>query len=148
MTWPKIVQGALVNDAIRCSRNFPSQPQSRVVKKSARSASSTQFTFFVLIPTVLPDGSPVHSFRSLLHELATLTKNTVQVPNTTATFEKLAVPTPLQQRALQLLDLPVSLQPAAARPYRVQPNSSWLRNVGLADRIPHYSCGCVSPLRP
>lgn len=57
----------------------------------------------------LPDGSPVHNFRSLLRDLATLTKNTVQVPTTTATFEKLAIPTPLQQRALQLIGLSVTL---------------------------------------
>ncbi len=57
----------------------------------------------------LADDSPVHSFRSLLTELATLTKNTVRMPNSSATFEKLANPTPLQSRALQLLGLTVSL---------------------------------------
>ena len=53
----------------------------------------------------LSDGTPVHSFRSLLADLATLTKNTVRVPNSSATFDKLANPTPLQDRALQLLSL-------------------------------------------
>lgn len=57
----------------------------------------------------LPDGSQANSFRSLLRDLATLTKNTIQVPNTNATFEKLASPTPLQQRALQLLGLRATL---------------------------------------
>ncbi len=57
----------------------------------------------------LPDGTPAHSFRSLLAHLATLTKNTVQVPNSPATFDKLTVPTPLQQRALQLLGLQATL---------------------------------------
>jgi transposase len=57
----------------------------------------------------LPDGTPVHSFRSLLDELATLTKNTVRVPNSTATFDKLANPTPFQDRALQLLSLRATL---------------------------------------
>jgi transposase len=57
----------------------------------------------------LPDGTPVNSFRSLLNELATLTKNTVRVPNSTATFDKLANPTPLQDRALQLLSLRATL---------------------------------------
>ena len=57
----------------------------------------------------LEDGNPVHSFRSLLAELATLTKNTVRIPSSTATFEKLANPTPLQTRALQLLGLKASL---------------------------------------
>ena len=57
----------------------------------------------------LPNGSPTHSFRSLLSDLATLTRNTVRVPSSTATFEKLATPTPLQQRALQLLGLRATL---------------------------------------
>lgn len=57
----------------------------------------------------LADGNVVHSFRSLLAELATLTKNTVRLPNSSATFEKLTNPTPLQNRALQLLGLSVSL---------------------------------------
>jgi transposase len=57
----------------------------------------------------LADGTPVHSFRSLLAELATLTKNTVRMPNSSAAFEKLTDPTPLQNRALQLLGLTASL---------------------------------------
>ena len=57
----------------------------------------------------LPDGTQVHSFRSLLTELATLTKNTVRVPGSQATFEKLANPTALQNRAFQLLGLTASL---------------------------------------
>jgi len=57
----------------------------------------------------LADDTPVHSFRSLLSNLATLTKNTVRLPNTTATFEKLSNPSALQNRALQLLGLTASL---------------------------------------
>ena len=57
----------------------------------------------------LSDGTPVHSLRSLLAELATLTKNTVRVPNSVASFDKLANPTPLQERAPQLLNLRATL---------------------------------------
>ena len=57
----------------------------------------------------LADGTPVHSFRSLLADLSTLTKNTVRVPNSSATFDKLTNPTPLQERALQLLSLRATL---------------------------------------
>ena len=57
----------------------------------------------------LPDGTPAHSFRSLLTELATLTKNTVRIPGSQAAFEKLANPTALQNRAFQLLGLTASL---------------------------------------
>src|SRR5262249_57790677 len=57
----------------------------------------------------LADGTPVHSFRSLLAARSTLTKNTARVPNSSATFDKLANPTPLQERALQLLSLRATL---------------------------------------
>jgi hypothetical protein len=50
------------------------------------------------------DGLPAHSFRSLLADLATLTRNTVRFGRG-ATTELLATPTPLQQRALELLGL-------------------------------------------
>ncbi len=56
-----------------------------------------------------PDGAPVYSFRSWLNELSTLTKNTVRMAGTSATFEKLALPTPLHSEALRLLGLTPSL---------------------------------------
>jgi transposase len=56
-----------------------------------------------------PDGTPLHSFRSLLVELATLTKNTVRLPTSEVTFVKLSLPTPLQAEALRLLGLSASL---------------------------------------
>ena len=52
------------------------------------------------------DNLPVHSFRTLLADLATITKNTVEVKrlgNQPARFEKLARPTLLQQRAFDWL---------------------------------------------
>ena len=57
----------------------------------------------------LADGTAVHSFRSLLTQLATLTRNTVRVPSSPATFDKLSTPTSLQTRALQLLGLNAAL---------------------------------------
>ena len=55
----------------------------------------------------LPDGTPVHSFRTLLKDLATLTRNRV-VPvgaPDEAAFEIDAIPTQLQARALAQLEL-------------------------------------------
>ncbi len=50
------------------------------------------------------DGYPVHSFQTLLRDLATLTKNRIQPKDSLLQpFEMLATPTPLQQRALDLL---------------------------------------------
>lgn len=51
------------------------------------------------------DQFPVQSFQSLLADLATIVKNRVQPRSTTAAFDIITTPTPLQQRALQLLHL-------------------------------------------
>jgi hypothetical protein len=52
------------------------------------------------------DGLPVHSFRTLLDDLGTIARNTVEVKPVAGVpvrFEKITQPTPLQQRALDLL---------------------------------------------
>jgi hypothetical protein len=51
-------------------------------------------------PTSTDD--PCHSYRSLIAELRTLTRNTIRLPGTPATFDKLTQPTALQARALDL----------------------------------------------
>jgi transposase len=50
------------------------------------------------------DNLPVHSFRTLLKDLATIIKDRIKprLPGTPA-FEKITIPTPLQQKALRLL---------------------------------------------
>jgi transposase len=56
---------------------------------------------------VTADGFPVHSFETLLQELATRCRNTCRIPaeSSGATFQQLTQPTPLQSRAFQLLGL-------------------------------------------
>jgi hypothetical protein len=56
---------------------------------------------------VTADGFPVHSFDTLLRELATRCRNTCRIPSeaSRATFQQLTEATPLQTRALQLLGL-------------------------------------------
>jgi hypothetical protein len=59
----------------------------------------------------LADGTPAHSFRSLLDHLGTLTRNQVhfaQQPHP-ATTELLATATPTQRRAFELLGAPIPL---------------------------------------
>jgi len=54
----------------------------------------------------LEDGSPAHSFRTLLQELSTIVRNTCQPSvgaSASSTFQMLTLPNPTQQRALQLL---------------------------------------------
>jgi transposase len=50
------------------------------------------------------EGSPIHSFQTLLRDLATLTKNRILPKDHSAQpFEMITAPTPLQQRAFDLL---------------------------------------------
>ncbi len=49
------------------------------------------------------DNLPVHSFRTLLADLGTLTANTMRVADGDATFTMLTKPTPVQQRSFELL---------------------------------------------
>jgi transposase len=51
---------------------------------------------------------PVHSFRTLLEDLATLTINHVRLGRILPAFRKLARPTPLQKRAFALLGIKLS----------------------------------------
>ena len=78
----------------RASVVRPAQPSLATVKKQ-----TTGFT---------PDGQPVHSFRSLLADLATVARNTI-VTAITPLYPITVVtrPTPLQQKAFELLGVAV-----------------------------------------
>jgi hypothetical protein len=54
-------------------------------------------------------GVPLHSFATLLAELATLTRNTIVFVGGARTT-KLATPTPLQRRAFELIGVPVPIE--------------------------------------
>jgi hypothetical protein len=57
-----------------------------------------------------PDGLPVHSFQTLLTDLATLTRNRVRHGDASSeSFDLLASPTQTQRRALELLGIPLAL---------------------------------------
>ena len=54
------------------------------------------------------DDLPVHSFQTLLHDLATIVSNCVQPKDAAIpTFDIITTPTALQQRALDLLRVPL-----------------------------------------
>jgi Transposase DDE domain len=56
------------------------------------------------------DGEPVHSFQSLLRHLRTIVKDRVRLKSDAAIeFDKITTPTPLQQRALDLLGVSLAL---------------------------------------
>jgi transposase len=50
------------------------------------------------------DDTPVHSFTTLLADLATICTNTIQPTNDMPAFTKITNPTPTQRRAFELLD--------------------------------------------
>jgi transposase len=80
--------------------------RSSIVAKAARSHAAERKA----ATKRTDDGLTVHSFRSLLADLATLTRNIMaMVPDIDSTFVLYADPTPLQQHALQLLDVAVKL---------------------------------------
>jgi transposase len=68
------------------------------VAKAVRSTSAQQKAQTKRTST----GQPAHSYRTLLAELATQTRNTTRLRGHASTFEKLTQPTPLQARALDL----------------------------------------------
>lgn len=80
-------------DGARLTRTDPVAPKQP--SRSAKAKAQTKKT---------PEGQPVHSFRTLLDDLATLTRNTI-VPNIAGApgWQQDAEPTPLQTRALELL---------------------------------------------
>ena len=63
---------------------------------SAQAKASTKKT---------PDGLPVHSFRTLLSDLATVTKNQVENEAHGISFTRITRPTPLQHKAFDLLGI-------------------------------------------
>ena len=56
-----------------------------------------------------PDGQPLHSFATLLDEMATLTRNTLVFAGGARTTQ-LSAPTPLQRRAFELIGVPVPIE--------------------------------------
>ncbi|MGH7320994.1 MAG: IS1634 family transposase, partial [Candidatus Rokuibacteriota bacterium] len=56
------------------------------------------------------EGAPVHSFHTLLRDLRTIVKNRIRLKAHAAIeFDKITIPTPLQQRALDLLGVSLIL---------------------------------------
>jgi len=83
------------HDKQAASRQRTSPVAAARVSPAARAKAATKRT---------ADGQPVHSFATLLADLANLTRNTVRFANALP-VTVLSRPTPRQQRALQLLGL-------------------------------------------
>ena len=93
-------------EGARAQRTSPVQPARTSERARRKSATGTT-----------ADGLPVHSLPTLLDDLATLTLNTVHLPdNPENRFTVATQPTPLQRRAFELLDV----DPVKMFPVRVQ----------------------------
>jgi Transposase DDE domain len=60
-----------------------------------------------VITHTLPDGTPTHSFRTLLEDLSSIVRNTCRTPGPverSGTFDLVTTPTATQRRALELID--------------------------------------------
>jgi transposase len=75
------------------------RPNPDPVAKATRSASARRKTTTKRTTT----GEPCHSFKTLLSELATQTRNTIHLPSTNSTFNQLTKPTSIQAQAHQLI---------------------------------------------
>jgi len=79
-----------------CDEDRPASPDP--VAKAVRSPAAQEKAQTKRTST----GQPAHSYRTLLTELATQTRNTTRLAGSTSTFEKLTQPTALQAEALDL----------------------------------------------
>ena len=81
-----------VTEAQRASVVAPAQPSPKARRKASRQRTD--------------EGEPVHSFQTLLSDLATIVKNWIvpRIPGAEP-FDQTTRPTPLQQRALDLLQV-------------------------------------------
>ena len=94
--WAPLLYGEDDPAGAQSARSSPVQPARKSPRARAKAARGQT-----------PDGHVVHDFRGLLENLATLTRNTVQVAGELATFEQLSVPTALQRKAFELLQVEI-----------------------------------------
>ena len=84
----------LFTDETPLAPTDPVKPATRSRTAQAKAGSATT-----------TDGYPAHTLTDLLADLATICRNTIRIGTAEHTFTRLTTPTPLQTRALQLLDL-------------------------------------------
>lgn len=80
--------------------------QAKATRDPVAPARRSQAAFDKVHSHTLDDGTPAHSFSTLLAELATIVRNTCRTPNAGAdapTFDLLTTPNPKQRRAFELI---------------------------------------------
>jgi len=82
------------------------EQQAKVTRDPVAPAKRSKAALAKVARHTLDDGTPVHSFATLMAELATIVRNTCRAPNAgpdAPTFEVLTTPNATQQRMLELL---------------------------------------------
>jgi transposase len=80
--------------------------QAKTVRDPVAPAKRSKAALAKVASHTLDDGTPTHSFSTLLAELATIVRNTCRTPNAapnTPTFEVITTPTANQQRTLDMI---------------------------------------------
>jgi len=83
------------------------EPSAKAARDPVAPAQRTPAALHKIRCRRLDDGTPVHSFPTLMAELSTLVRNTCRVPGAATDapgFEVLTTPTPAQRRALDLIE--------------------------------------------
>ena len=70
-------------------------------------AAPDRFRAHIAMQEADDTGTPLHSFRGLLEQMATLTRNTITLGRTS--FDKITTPTSTQQRAFELINASIPL---------------------------------------
>ncbi len=81
--------------------------QAKAVRDPVAPATRSKAALAKVASHTLEDGTPAHSFSTLMAELATIVRNTCRTPNAapdTPTFEVITTPNAKQQRALNLIE--------------------------------------------
>jgi len=81
--------------------------QAKAVRDPVAPAKRSKAALAKVASHTLDDGTPAHSFSTLMAELATIVRNTCRTPNAapdTPTFEVITTPNAKQQRALNLIE--------------------------------------------
>lgn len=82
-------------------------PQAKTMRDPVAPATRSPAALDKVHTKVLDDGTPVHSFQTLLHDLSSIVSNTCRRPGASTagepTFEVVTTPTSTQQRAYDLL---------------------------------------------
>ena len=81
------------------------KPAARAKRTDPVAARNVQTPRWPRHPANHQDDYPVHSFTSLLADLATICANHIQPAHDVPAFTMITTPTPLQRRAFELLDV-------------------------------------------